>query len=96
MNVDGYSELANAVVVQATEDWRNAMEKLRKMKHSRRRDKKQIIKSLNRKKDDCENFFKSAWFTTLTNLDGKQLLKDLKKEEEAKQKAKFNVSKIAG
>ena len=91
-----YFDLANAVVLQATIDWEESVEIIRKMKHSKRRDKKSIIRRAKRRKADCEEFFKSAWFVTLTNLDGKQLLKDLEKKDKDKQKAKFNVANVAG
>ncbi|WP_407450052.1 hypothetical protein [Fibrobacter sp.] len=93
---DVYSDLANAVVQQAVEDWQNAVDTIRKMKHSTRCHKTQIVNSAKRRKDDCESFFKSQWFELLTNLDGRQLLKDLKKRDKDRQKAKFNKVNIAG
>lgn len=33
---------------------------------------------------ECERFFRSPWFTTLTGLDGKAALRDLKRQEGVK------------
>ena len=66
-----YEELANAIVLQAVTDYRKVLKLL-----------KEHPKSIdaNRMKKECVNFFNSQWFSALTNLNGKVLLKKLDKE----------------
>lgn len=70
--MDPYEDLAAAVVLQAVKDYRTAREKLRRK--DRNKDAKLMI-------EDCEKFFRSDWFASLTSLDGGMLLKKLKEEE---------------
>lgn len=67
-----YTELANAIVMQAVKDWRDAVHKLKK------RPRYEPAKEM---KDECEEFFLSDWFTALTSVDGESILKKLKEEE---------------
>ena len=61
-----YHNLANAIIVQAANDYRKAL---------RGNDKRVIC--------DCERFFRSHWYLTLTNLDGEVLIEKLRKEYES-------------
>jgi len=70
--MDGYRELASAIVLQAVKDWRSAAKTLRK------RPRYELAIKL---KADCERFFRSGWFETLTNVDGRVILQKLKREE---------------
>lgn len=70
---DPYEELAKAIIVQAAEDYRNALMLLKK--------NARIIKG-NRDKKDCESFFRSRWFGELTGVDGEFLIKKLREEAE--------------
>jgi hypothetical protein len=65
--------LANAIVMQAVKDYRQAQHKLRK--RPKNAEAKAMI-------EDCEGFFLSEWFETLTNVDGKMILKKLKQEDD--------------
>ena len=69
---DPYENLANAIVLQAVKDYREARKKLKKRKKNE--DAKLMV-------EDCESFFRSDWFKALTNLDGEMLLKKLQEEE---------------
>ena len=69
---DAYRELANAVVLQAVKDWRDAVHKLKK------RPRYEPAKEM---KKECEEFFLSDWFVTLTDCDGSTILKKLQEEE---------------
>lgn len=70
--MSGYEALANAVILQAVRDWRDAC---------------RISKSYpenfseERKRKDIERFFRSDWFSVLTNLDGRLLLRKLQEEQ---------------
>lgn len=81
MNItrDGWSELAEAIILQAVKDYRDTnMQLLEKPKDS-------ILLS---QRAELEEFFLSSWFAVLTNLDGARLLQRLKAEttEEADRK----------
>ena len=65
-----WNDLAHAIIVQAASDYRRAQ--YRNMKRPHQLDTLREIRSL-------ELFFRSPWFTSLSNLDGKQILLDLKK-----------------
>ncbi len=66
-----YKELANAIIVQAVKDCRDAVERLRYTPDD---------KSAQRDKRSIERFFRSEWFSILTDLNGELLLKKLKEE----------------
>ena len=68
---DPYSNLANAIVLQAVKDWRDAK---RKLKRKPRNESAKLIA------EGCEAFFLSEWFSTLTNVDGRMLLTKLQEE----------------
>ena len=72
---DSYEALAGAIVEQAVKDWRSAARKLR------RRPRHEQAAWM---KDDCEAFFRSGWFTVLTNVDGAFVLRKLEEEENAR------------
>ncbi len=65
--MDGYDELANAIIVQAAKDYRKAC--VGKRSKTKTNEIKQI-----------EKFFLSEWFTTLTSADGEMILKKLQEE----------------
>jgi hypothetical protein len=70
--ISGYQELANAIIVQACEDYRILSSKdlvFSKSLYDPRCSKKEI-----------EQFFKSQWFMILTDLDPQVILKKLKEE----------------
>ena len=69
-----YENLANAVVLQAVKDYRDAAGKLS-------RGKKNIMAE--QRKTECKTFFKSQYFNVFTDLDGNALLSQLEKEVEA-------------
>ena len=67
-----YEALVKAIVLQAVHDWRSAVRSLRTCPwYDRAREVR----------EDCEGFFCSDWFTALTNLDGRMVLRRLKQEE---------------
>ncbi len=68
-----YRELANAVVVQAAVDYRNALRQLKR---------NPTYKKAVKLRRDCERFFRSEWFQLLSGADGNALMDILKKEAE--------------
>lgn len=71
MTENGIENLAHAIILQAVKDYRKALKILKR--NPRHKESKEMVA-------DCEGFFLSKWFTTLTNIDGKVLMKKLKKE----------------
>ena len=68
---DGYSNLGNAIILQAAKDYRDALKALRYNPHSTERQKM---------KSEVEKFFVSDLFSILTNIDGRMLMKKLQQE----------------
>ena len=66
-----YEELANAIVLQAAKDYREALGILRFSP----KDKDASIS-----KDEIERFFHSGWFGLLTNINPEMLISRLRKE----------------
>lgn len=69
--VNPYEVLANAIILQAVKDYRQAI-KLSAIKADGRRPE--------RLKGELEAFFLSPWFAELTTMDGKRLLQRLQDE----------------
>ncbi len=68
---DGYEELADAIILAAVKDYRRALRALRRRPDSTRWEKV---------KRECEKFFRSGWFTVLTDADPEKMTDRLKKE----------------
>ena len=68
---DPYTELSISIILQAVTDYRTLL-KSRRKRH-KRKDTEENIK-------DLEEFFRSDWFKTLTDLDGEMLIKRLNEE----------------
>ncbi len=66
-----WQDLANAVILQAIEDYRRICGKLRF---------RPWLTEAARAKQELEAFFLSRWFRTLTTLDGQELLSSLRRE----------------
>ena len=71
--MEGYKNLAGAVVLQAVKDWRDAAKKV---------SKKPENPEACRMKSKCEEFFRSDWFYELSGLEGVYILRKLKEENE--------------
>lgn len=71
MIIKAYEGLANAVVVQAAKDYRNAAHKL---KSGRKNAEAQYTKA------ECLRFFRSHWFGALTSVDPEFLIRKLDRE----------------
>ena len=71
-----WEEMANAIIIQAAEDWREAKRILRTCP-----DNAEAISTVK----ETEAFFLSEFYTTLITYNGKTLLKRLKEEENGKE-----------
>ena len=69
---DPYEELANAVVIQACEDYKRAY-----ICHLRSNGKG---KKTQKQPEELEAFFRSDWYKTLTEVDGEFLMERLRNE----------------
>lgn len=69
--MDPYMNLAHGIILQAVKDYRTARNKLKQ--NPRYEPAKAMIW-------ECERFFRSDWFTVLTDLDGEELIHRLSKE----------------
>lgn len=65
-----YTDLANGIVKQAADDYRNA---LNGVSYDRYKTPEQVINEVLR-------FFRSEWFRTLTKVDAEYLIEQLNKE----------------
>lgn len=70
--MSSYERLANAIILQAVKDWRAARGKLKR---------KPKNESARIELEGCERFFRSDWFTTLTNVDGEFIIQKLHEED---------------
>lgn len=79
LDMQGCIELAEAIVAKAGEDYIEYRRDLETIKEGKERDL--LLKKLN----EVERFFRSRWFTVLTELDGKKFKATLdEKYEELK------------
>ena len=69
--ISPYENLANAIILRAVVDYRSALGVLRYSPN----DKDATIS-----KNDIERFFRSGWFSLLTNVDPEMLINRLGKE----------------
>ena len=69
MNQRGLEDLSNAIVLQAVKDYRSALSGC----SVNGRDSKSVIV-------ECERFFQSEWFNSLTKIDCNYLMKNIRKE----------------
>lgn len=79
-----YEELANAIILQAAKDYKDILNG--------------CSESTLKNKEELEQFFLSEYFATLTHLDGKVLIKDLRQivheEQEAKRQRDGTISPV--
>ena len=66
-----YENLANAIVLQAVKDYREALSQLKR--NPKYKDALTV-------KEECERFFRSGWYRLLTKVDGEMLIKKLREE----------------
>ena len=64
-----YTNLANAIIIQAAKDYKKALRRLKKFPRD---------KEVRHTKRDCERFF--GWFERLTDLNGEVLIRKLNEE----------------
>ena len=75
-----WEELANAVVRQAAEDWREAVHTLLHPPGRPGAVRNRQIREAADMLRDCERFFRSRWIRILTGEDGTKILEQLRRE----------------
>ena len=68
---DPYERLANAIVLQAVDDYRKALKAVKRNPNNR----SALDEALS-----VERFFRSGWYSTLTSVDGEYLIRTLQEE----------------
>ena len=68
---DPYERLANAIILQAVTDYRSVLKKIRRNP----KNKDSVDEALR-----IERFFRSAWYSQLTSVDGEYLIRRLRDE----------------
>ena len=68
---DPYERLANAIVLQAVSDYRVALKKIK----AHPKNRAAISEAL-----EIEKFFRSGWYSILTDVDGEYLIRRLQDE----------------
>ena len=66
-----YENLANAIILTAAKDYRVALKSLKSNPRNR---------SAQDEKVTIERFFRSQWYSALTNVDGEMLIRSLQRE----------------
>ena len=66
-----YENLANAIILQAVKDYRMALKSLKVNSRNR---------TAQADKAEIERFFRSQWYSTLTDVNGEMLILSLQKE----------------
>ena len=69
--MDSYTELANAIVIQAAKDYRKALKTLKR--YPRYEPAKAVVA-------EVEEFFRSEWYRTLTSVDADMLMTKIRRE----------------
>ena len=69
--MDFYTDLANAIIIQAVKDYRNALKTLKR--YPRYEPAKKIVA-------EVEEFFRSEWYRTLTSVDADMLMTKIRRE----------------
>ena len=67
--MEAYENLANAIILQAVEDYRAALKRLKRDPHNT---------SARQTAREVEEFFLSDWFKALTDADGEMILNRLR------------------
>lgn len=69
--MDSYTELANAIIIQAVKDYRKALKTLKRYPH---------YEPARAMVAEVEEFFRSDWYRVLTSVDGDMLIRKIRRE----------------
>lgn len=77
LDAEACERLSSAIITQAADDYRKALAKLQKRISDPKKKRENDLKARNRIVE-CESFFRSDWYRTLTDVDGEALIKQLR------------------
>ena len=69
--MDFYTELANAIVIQAAKDYRKALKTLKR--YPRYEPAKAVVA-------EVEEFFRSVWYRMLSSVDAEMLMRKIRRD----------------
>lgn len=69
--MDAYKRLANAIIIRAAKDYRSTLKRLKRNPHNQ---------SAQADAEEIERFFRSDWYSCLTDVDGELLIRKLREE----------------
>ena len=69
--MDFYTDLANAIIIQAVKDYRKALKTLKR--YPRNEPAKAVV-------EEVEEFYRSEWYRTLTSVDADMLMRKIRRE----------------
>lgn len=73
-----WEQLADAIVLRACDDYRVAVLDARRRPKDKRQQKRKEVAAFEMEK--LEHFFRSDWFSLLSDLDGDYLIKEIRKQ----------------
>jgi hypothetical protein len=73
--MDPYENLANAIILQTVRDYRYALKQI-KMNPANKTAMSDAM--------ECERFFRSGWYSAITNVDGEHLINKLREKVKSK------------
>ncbi len=81
--IEGYTDLANEIIIRAVKDYKKALRKLKRNPENKRA-KEDII--------ELKSFFFSEWYRVLTDLDASYLLRKVRErvDEQWSERSVFN------
>ena len=74
-----YSDLANAIILRAIDDYRRSLERLNYLLKEPSFNGKRIVE-IKREIDEIESFFRSEWYDEMTDISGKDVIKKVRNE----------------
>ena len=87
ISIKPYQNLAEAIILSAVQDYRDALRDNGSRHGNHIRCNNHTIK-------ECEKFFKSQWFTILSNADGEMIMNKIRKEVQNDSKTNSTHTKI--
>ena len=79
--MEPYSELANAIILRAIDDYRRALERLNYLLKTPQFNGRRIVE-IKREIDKVEEFFRSEWYDEMTDISGEDVIRKIRKEVE--------------
>lgn len=76
-NQENWLELASAIVLQAYKDYKEVMVYLRDDAMNHEPNSQYHLYRI-KNKIDCERFFKGTWCKVLTDIDGREIMKEIR------------------